>query len=205
MGKTTKPMPTIGVSNYTIFPLISDDIETKKATYGEAVSLPGTVEIAPTDNGGTDVFEADNEAYYTETYLEKLGHEITNADIPPEIDAMLRGLETVDGGVEYSGVQDTPYFAVGWEIKKPDGKVRFVRYYKGKYSFASSVAGKTQPYEGASEKQTAKATFTASLRECDDKGYYILDSDAVDTMTVEQIREKWFSDVNWYPSAKGEE
>ena len=66
------------------------------------------------------------------------------------------------------------------------------------------MGGKTKPSEGASEKQTAKATYTATLRECDEKGYYVLDSDAVEGMTVEQIREKWFTDLNWYPSSKGE-
>lgn len=197
-----KPMPTIGVKNYTIFKLMSDDKETGKATYEEAVHIPGTVEIAPTDSGGADVFEADNEAYYIETYIEKLGHEITNADIPPEIDAYMRGLETVDGGIEYKGVIEAPEFGVAWEITKPNDNVRFVRYYKGKYGFASNVAGKTKPYEGASEKQTAKATFTATLRECDDKAYYVLDSDAVEGMSVDEIREKWFADLNWYPSTE---
>ena len=41
-------------------------------TYGTAVSLPGTVEIAPTDTGGSDVFDADNGAYCAEAYIEKV-------------------------------------------------------------------------------------------------------------------------------------
>ena len=64
-----KPMPTIGVDNYTIFKLTADGKGTGIATYDKAVRIPGTVEIAPTDNGGTDVFEADNEAYYIESYI----------------------------------------------------------------------------------------------------------------------------------------
>ena len=50
--------------------------------YGEAYNLKGTVEIAPTDSGGSDVFDADNGAYEASSYIEKLGHDITNADIP---------------------------------------------------------------------------------------------------------------------------
>lgn len=196
------PMPTVGVSNYTLFELESDDVETGKATYKTAVPYPGTVEIAPTDNGASDVFDADNKAYYIESYLEKAGHEITNADIPPKIDALLRGLKTVDGGIEFEGNPEAPYFGVAWEVLKPNNVVRFVRYYKGKYAFASSVAGKTKPHEGATEKQTSKATYTAEKRDCDEKLFYILDSDSDDVkdMTVEEIREKWFSDLNWYPS-----
>ena len=86
-----RPLPTIGVDKYTFFPLTEDTAES--LTYGTAVALPGTVEIAPTDTGGSDVFDADNGAYCTETYIEKMGHDITNADIPPEVDAMWRGIE----------------------------------------------------------------------------------------------------------------
>lgn len=96
--KSKKPMPTIGVDMYTIFKVEDDGVTTPgKATYGAAVQIPGTVEIAPTDNGATDTFDADNGPYVVEDYIEKIGHEITNADITPEIDAMLRGLTLKDG------------------------------------------------------------------------------------------------------------
>ena len=96
MAKTNrKPLPTIGVDKYTFFPLTSDTAE--GAEYGEAYSLRGTVEIAPSDSGGSDVFDADNGAYVTDTYVENIGHDITNADIPPEVDAMWRGLEMKNG------------------------------------------------------------------------------------------------------------
>lgn len=130
-----KPHSKIGVSNYTFFPITADDIATGKTTYGEAVTLPGTVEIAPTDSGSTSTFDADNGAYEVDSYVEKMGHEITNADIPPEVDAMWRGAELVDNGVEFN--KDTAakaeYFAVAWIIEKANGVKRLVRYYKGKY------------------------------------------------------------------------
>ena len=85
-----KPLPTIGVDKYTFFALMSDT--ESGAQYGDAYNLKGTVEIAPTDAGGADVFDADNGAYETASYIEKLGHDITNADIAPEVDAMWRGL-----------------------------------------------------------------------------------------------------------------
>ena len=97
-----KPHSKIGVSNYTFFPITADDMATGKTTYGEAVTLPGTVEIAPTDSGSTSTFDADNGAYEVDSYVEKMGHEITNADIPPEVDAMWRGAELVDNGVEFN-------------------------------------------------------------------------------------------------------
>ena len=39
--------------------------------YGEAYNLKGTVEIAPTDSGGSDVFDADNGAYEASSYIVK--------------------------------------------------------------------------------------------------------------------------------------
>lgn len=194
-----RPLPTIGVDKYTFFNVISDtDGET---TYGEAVSLPGVVEIAPTDTGGTDVFDADNGAYETTSYIEKIGHEITNADIPPSVDAMWRGLEQVNGLVEVSDKVNTIYFGVAWRILKSDGTYRYVRYYKGAYSFASNIGGKTKPSSGSIDKQTAKATYTAVKRSKDDNYYaYVDESDLPAGLTKEVFEEKWFSDMNYYPN-----
>ena len=92
-----KPLPTIGVDKYTFFKVNEDSVSGTE--YGEAYNLKGTVEIAPTDSGGSDVFDADNGAYEASSYIEKLGHDITNADIPPEVDAMWRGLTRKNGVV----------------------------------------------------------------------------------------------------------
>lgn len=191
-----KPSPRIGVDKYTLFPLTEDDRKTGKATYGDAIEIPGTVEIAPTDSGSTEAFDADNGAYDVETILESIGHEITNADIPPEVDAMMRGLNLKNGGVEVGKDINAPYFAVAWRVKKLDGSYRLVRYYKGKYGFASPVGAKTKPSSGASEKQTATATYSAVARDCDDAYYFYKDVEATDT----EAMENWFTDPNWVPA-----
>lgn len=194
-----KPLPTIGVDKYTFFNVISDD--ESGATYGEGINLKGTVEIAPTDAGGSDTFDADNGAYETASYIEKLGHEITNADIPPEVDAIWRGLTAKNGVVEVGNDTKTVYFGVAWRILKSDGSYRYVRYYKGSYSFASNVGGKTKPSGGSIENQTAKATYTAVQRDFDNNYYaYFDESDMPESMTRETLEEKWFSDMNWYPA-----
>lgn len=111
-----KPLPTIGVDKYTFFAVLTDTSE--GATYGDPYNLRGTVEIAPTDAGGSDVFDADNGAYETSNYIEKLGHDITNADIPPEVDSMWRGL------TPYTAVQrdfDNNYYAYFDESDLPEG------------------------------------------------------------------------------------
>lgn len=194
-----KPLPTIGVDKYTFFKLISDEAE--GAEYDTAYSLRGTVEISPTDAGGSEVFDADNGAYATSNYIEKIGHEITNADIPPEVDAMWRGLETKNGMVEVGNDNKTVYFGVAWRIKKADGTYRYVRYYKGSYSFASNVGGKTAPSSGSPENQTAKATYTAVQRDFDSNYYaYFDEADLPEDVTKETLETEWFSDMNWYPT-----
>lgn len=201
MADTNKnPMPSIGVDMYH-FAKILTDVKGTKTTYDTPVALPGTVEIAPTDSGNTSTFDADNGVYVSTPYIEKIGHDITNADIPADVDAMWRGLELKDNGVEYSGNTEVPKFMAMWRVLKSDGSYRYVRYYKGTYSFASNVGGKTKPSSGSVDHQTAKATFTAEQRISDGKYYYYVDDDNLpDGVTKEMIAEKWFTEPNWYPS-----
>ena len=194
-----KPLPTIGVDKYTFFKMTQDD--SSGAMYESPCALPGTVEIAPTDQGGSDVFDADNGAYETASYIEKIGHEITNADIPPEVDAMWRGIEKMNGLVEIGNDTKTVYFGVAWRILKSDGTYRYVRYYKGSYSFASNVGGKTKPSSGSIDRQTAKATFTAVQRDYDNKYYaYIDESDFSGEVDRQTFESQWFTDMNYMPS-----
>lgn len=195
-----KPLPTIGVDKYTFFNVVSDGAD--GTVYGEGVNLKGLVEIAPTDAGGSNTFDADNGAYETASYIEKIGHEITNADIPPEVDALWRGLNTENGVVEVGNDTATVYFGVAWRVLKSDGSYRYVRYYKGSYSFASNVGGKTKPSSGSIDNQTAKATYTAVQRDFDNKYYaYIDETDLPEGISKETLSEKWFTDMNWYPQA----
>ena len=199
-----KPLPTIGVDKYTFFKVLTDTDE--GTTYDTPYSLKGTVEIAPSDTGGSEVFDADNGAYVTSSYIENIGHEITNADIPPEVDAMWRGLETKSGGVEVGNDTKTVYFAVAWRIKKSDGSYRYIRYYKGAYSFASNVGGKTQPSTGAPENQTAKATYTSVQRDSDGKYYYYIDeADLPEGVSKDDLATNWFTNPNYYPGTEVQE
>ncbi len=192
-----RPLPTIGVDKYTFFELISDSAD--GVSYGAAYSLPGTVQISPSDTGGAEAFDADNGIYEVETYIEKMGHEIENADITPEVDALWRGIERVNGAVVVGKPSGTKYFGAAWRILKTDGTYRYVKYFKGSYSFASNVGGKTKPSDGASDKQTAKATYTAVQREYDDGIYMYIDQSDIDTdgeyKSVEEFEQAWFTDM----------
>ena len=203
MPDVRKPKTTIGVSQYTIFPV--DEDASTGTTYLDAIPVPGTVEIAPTDSGNAENFDADDEPYEVDSYIESMGHELTNADIPPDVEAVIRGLDLKDNGVEYD--KDTPgkapYCGVAWKVRKSDGHFRLVRYYKGKYAFASNVGGQTRPSQGAPEHQTATSTYAAVPRDSDGKIYYYLDTDNLpEGVTEAEAIENWFTDMNWYPSTE---
>lgn len=195
---TRKPLPTIGVSMYTYFPVMKDDKD--GTTYGTAVSLPGTTQISPSDTGGNAVFDADDGAYESVAYLENIGHELTNADVPPKVDADWRGLTQAENGLVTVADTKTPYFGVAWRVQKSDGSYRYVRYYKGSYAFASNVGGQTKPSTGAPEFQTATVTFTAVKRDSDGAYYaYIDEADFPEGVTRETFETEWFSDMDYAP------
>lgn len=200
MAETIKrPSVTIGVDKYTFFKVLTDT-ETE-TTYDEAVMLPGTVEIAPTDEGGAEPFDADNGAYEMLAYVSTIGHEITNADIPPEVDAMWRGLEVDEfGGVTVGGDAKEAYFGVAWRTEHADGTYRYFRCYKGKYGFASKVGAQTKPSNGAPEPSTAQATYSAVKRTSDGKYYYYLDDSKLSDEKKKEIAEKWFTDMDYKPT-----
>ncbi len=202
MAETFKrPSVTIGVDKYTFFKVLTDT--ESETTYDEAVTLPGTVEIAPTDEGDAEPFDADNGAYETLAYVGNIGHEITNADIPPAVDAMWRGLEVDEyGGVKMGGDVKDVYFGVAWRTLHNDGTYRYFRCYKGRYGFASKVGAQTKPSNGAPEPSTAQATYSAVKRTSDDAYYYYLDDDKLTLEKKKEIAEKWFTDMSYTPAAE---
>lgn len=112
-------------------------------------------------------------------------------------------MERKNGVVEVGNITNTVYFGVAWRILKSDGSYRYIRYYKGSYSFASNVGGKTKSSSGAPEKQTAKATFTAVQRDFDNNYYAFFDeNDLPESVTKAELEEKWLSDLNYYPGAE---
>lgn len=196
-----KPSTTIGVDKYTFFKVDQDTAT--ELTYGGGYTLPGMVQITPTDSGNSDTFDADNNAYEVSTYIEKPGHDIENADIPPEVDAMWRGLKMDEvGGVAVDNKTEAPYFGVAWRTLHNDGSYRYFRTYKGKYSFASNVGGKTKPSSGSIDHQTAKATFITVATDHDGALYYVIDDTKLTAEGKAEIATKWFEDMKYKPTAE---
>lgn len=200
----TKTMPTIGVDKYTFFKLLTDTKE--GATYEEGITLEGTKQITPNDSGTNSVYDADNGPYVSIAGLENIGHELSCADIPPDVDAQWRGVEKGENGVVMVG--DNPgltYFAVAWRTLKADGTYRYVKYLKGTYSFASNVGGTTKPSSGSIEFQDATATYTAVKRDYDGNYYSFIDQVDIPETEKDTFEENWFSDASYFPGDAAEE
>lgn len=204
MANSTQPTKrksaTIGIDKYTFWEVMEDTAS--GTTYGPAQDFPGTISVSLTDSGGTEVLDADNRAYEAVSYTEKIGHDLENVDIPPEVDAAWRGAKVDEfGGFTYGKDTEQKYFAAAFRLEKDGGRWhRYVRYYKGVYSFASNASGKTRPSSGAPEFQTAKASYTALSRDSDDAVYYILDDRDMTDEQKAEIAEKWFEDINYLPT-----
>ena len=199
--RITSASGIIGVDCYTFFEVKEDTAE--GTTYGDAYQFPGTIEIAPTDEGGNETIDADNGAFETLSYVGNIGHELTRVDIPPEVDAMWRGLKPdKSGGVEVGTDVKAPYFGVAWRTERADGSHRYFRCYKGRYGFASKVGARTKPANGAPEHSEATATYTAVKRISDGMLYYYLDDSGLDDTKKEEIATEWFKDMNYKPGAE---
>lgn len=189
----------IGVDKYTFWELTEDT--PAGAVYGPAYQFPGTIQVTLTDSSGTSVIDADNGAYEAIAYTEKIGHELENVGIPPEVDAMWRGVKPDEfGGVTYGKNTKQPYFGAAFRLEMAAGWHRYFRCYKGLYSFASNASGKTKPSSGAPEHQTGKASYTALNRDFDGAVYYILDDRDMTDEQKAEIAEKWFEDINYLPT-----
>ena len=197
----TSASGVIGVDNYTFFEVTKDDKE--GTTYGDAYQFPGTIEIAPTDEGGVEPIDADNGVFETMSYIGNIGHELTRVDIPPEVDAMWRGLKVDEnGGVLVGTETSAPYFGVAWRTERVNGTHRYFRCYKGQYGFVSKVGARTKPGNGAPEHSEATATYTAAKRISDGALYYFIDDTNFDEAKKAEIAEKWFTDMTYTPSAE---
>lgn len=193
-----KTSNTKGVSHYTFW-LLKEDTAAG-TVYGDAYQFPGLVNVTLTDSGGVAVDDADNGAYEAVAYTEKIGHDIENVDIPPEVDAMWRGAEPDKfGGFTYGKDNKQAYFAAAWRLDKVEGWHRYFRSYKGAYTLASNAGGKTAPSSGAPEFQHAKASYTALNRDFDGAVYYLLDDRDMTDEQKAKMEENWFTDPNWFP------
>ena len=171
MGGIVNSAP-IGVENL-VYAILTDETT---LTYSSPTLISPAINVKINPKSNSDTLYADNRAVETVTSLGEIDVEIETQDLPLEVQAALLG-HTLDSTskVMCSNVQDSaPYAAVGFKIKKANGKYRYVWLLKGKFSEPEE---EHSSQEDKTKFQTPKIKGTFLTR-TDGKWKYTADEDS---------------------------
>lgn len=165
----------IGVKNLHYAILKTDD--STGATYDTPVKIAGvrTIDVKP--SSGVDTLYGDDAPYDVADYLGDIEVDIDTAQIPVADLAALLGHAVTKGVMDYKSTDTPPYVAIMFESVKSNGKTRFVKLLKGKFS---------EPEENYQTKDTSVHWNTAKIvghfvvREYDKAWKRVADEDATD-------------------------
>ena len=179
--------PIIGVDNFHIAKLLTDPVN-GKATYDEVISFPWlrSVSIVPQTDDAT--LYADNQAVDTANVTSRYSLTIDTATLPLEYKALLLGHTIENGVMTVTSEDNAPYFAIMFETTKRNGKKRYVKFLKVRFSEPSETA---QTKEEGVTYNTPSMTATAIYRN-DKKAIYQADEEADGYVST--------TGANWYAS-----
>lgn len=179
--------PFIGVDNFHIAKLLTDPVN-GKATYDEVISFPWlrSVSIEPQTDDAT--LYADNQAVDTANVTSRYSLTIDTATLPLEYKALLLGHTIENGVMTVTSEDNAPYFAIMFETTKRNGKKRYVKFLKVRFSEPSETA---QTKEEGVTYNTPSMTATAIYRN-DKKAIYQADEEADGYVST--------TGANWYAS-----
>ena len=146
-----------GIKNATIFPatIASDN----SATYGAAISVPGSVSLSLDQQGDTNIFYADNIAYYTSVANNGYEGDWELAKIPDDVLTQILGFAADTNGVLYEDANaPVVHFALAFQFEGDAHDRRHILY--NCTMNRPSVAGSTR--EESIEPQTESVTITAT-------------------------------------------
>ena len=179
--------PFIGVDNFHIAKLLTDPVN-GKATYDDIISFPWlrSVSIEPQSDEAT--LYADNQAVDTANVTSRYSLTIDTATLPLEYKALLLGHTIENGVMTVTSEDNAPYFAIMFETTKRNGKKRYVKFLKVRFSEPSETA---QTKEEGVTYNTPSMTATAIYRN-DKKAIYQADEEADGYIAT--------TGANWYAS-----
>ena len=181
--------PFIGVDNFHIAKLLTDPVN-GKATYDDIISFPWlrSVSIEPQSDEAT--LYADNQAVDTANVTSRYSLTIDTATLPLEYKALLLGHTIENGVMTVTSEDNAPYFAIMFETTKRNGKKRYVKFLKVRFSEPSETA---QTKEESVTYNTPSMTVTAIYRN-DKKAIYQADEEA--DGYVSTTGENWYASVD---------
>lgn len=178
----------IGVKNLHYALLTSDD--SKGSVYATPVAVAGvrTIDVKP--GSGVDTLYGDDAAFDVAAYLGDISVSIDTAQLDLATAAALLGHTVTAGVMDYKSSDVAPYVAILFESVKSNGKKRFVKLLKGKFS---------EPEQNFQGKDTSIKWNTAKLvghfvaREYDSAWKREADEDAEDYAST--TGTAWYTSV----------
>ncbi|APM39870.1 major tail protein [Clostridium kluyveri] len=112
----------IGVENL-VYAVLTDETT---ATYGTPALISPAINVKISPKSNSDTLYADNKAVETVSTLGEVEVELETQDLPLEVQAILLGhtLDAASKVMSYEADDNAPYVAVGFKVKKGNGKYR---------------------------------------------------------------------------------
>lgn len=147
---------SIGVENL-VFAKLLDEVA---PSYGTVTNISPLINIKLSPKVNSDTLYADNQAVETVSSLGQIDVEVETQDLPLEVqkDLLSHTLDATKGVMTYSVEDIAPYVALGFKIKKANGKYRYVWLLKGKFEEISDEAA-TQEDKAKFSTPKMKGTF----------------------------------------------
>ena len=130
--------PKIGLDNVVIAEVLSDD--ENGIVFGEVIPLKGAVNATVNPNSDVATDYADNGAFFASNNRGNTELSLEMIDVDPNVLAKMLGQKIVNGVTRETGMDQSPYFAMGFRVwiagTDANGKNRYqlVWYAKGKFS-----------------------------------------------------------------------
>lgn len=148
-------------------------------TYGAVTEISPLINIKVTPSVNADKLYADNRAVEVVNTIGEIAVEMEVQDLPLEVQAALLGhsLDATTGVMTYNSTDVAPYVALGFKMKKSNGKYRYVWLLKGKFEEYGEEAA-TQEDKASFNTPTISGTFVVRA---DGLWKYVYDEDSAVT------------------------
>jgi phi13 family phage major tail protein len=132
----------VGVENLVYALLTNEDIP----AYDTVKSMAPLINIKVSPKINSESLYADNRKVEIISSLGDIDVEVEQQDLPLEVQADILGhvLDEAKGVLTYHSNDTAPYLALGFKIKKANGKYRYVWLLKGKFEEYSEEANTTE-------------------------------------------------------------
>ncbi|HZK62360.1 MAG TPA: major tail protein [Anaerovoracaceae bacterium] len=128
---TVKNSAAISVENL-VYALLTDEA---LGTYGTVTPISPVINVKVTPSSSSDVLYAEGRAVETVTSVGVVSVEFEAQDFPLEVQAAMLGhtLDPLTGVMIHNSGDIAPYLALGFKVKKANGKYRHIWLTKGNF------------------------------------------------------------------------